>query len=58
MDASASQDGQKIQDLAKDLAQLEKVNEDLFDELDAQSHALNLLEADFDQQLDALEKDE
>ena len=56
LEASASQDGKKIQSLAKKLAALENENERLFEDLETQMEVFEEIEAGFIHQLEEIER--
>lgn len=56
LSASNKGDGEKIQEYAKELARLEKENDDLFEKLDTQTQEYERIESEFDEQLMNLER--
>ncbi len=56
LEASQNQDGSKIQELAKELAKLETLNETLFDDLEIQMDLFEQIEKIFDYQLSEIER--
>ncbi len=57
LDASREQNGSQIQVLSKELAGLEKENEELFEALELQMEQFDQLESEFNVQLEELEKE-
>ncbi len=56
LNASRDQDGSKIQLLSKELATLEKINEQLFETLEIQMDLFGEIETSFNEQLEEVEK--
>ena len=54
--ASNEGDGQQIQKLSKQLADLEKQNDELFDRLEKKTDEMEKIESDFDQRLKEIER--
>lgn len=56
LEASQNQDGQKIQILAKDLAEFERLNEKLFEDLEVQMDLFEKIENEFNNQIEEVER--
>lgn len=57
LEASKDQNGNRIQELSKELARLEKLNTHLYDDLEIQMDRFDELEKTFNQQLEEVEKE-
>ncbi len=56
LEASQNQDGRKIQSLAKELSELEKLNEKLFEDLEIQMELFEEIERSFNNRLEEVER--
>mgnify|MGYP000106123398 FL=1 len=57
LQASLDQDGNRIQELSIELAELQKSNDQMFEDLEVQMDAFDTIEARYNDQLEAIERE-